>query len=386
MNFDFDDEHVALRDAVRRFCDSEYPRHLRGTMEPPHVEQSRWSRLSALGLTGVAISTDLGGSGRGAVDTMVVAHELGRALAAGSYASQVVLAGQLIALCGDEDQHKLWLAPVAAGTLRLSPAIDEDGMRHDIARTGLLATRDAQDWLLAGHKSSVIGGAQADAFVVLARSQGAANAREDFQLFVVNIDTPGLHVKVHDTLDGRQAVRLRFDQVRLPDRARLIGADSVWDAVQAALDAANAALVAEAAGAMDALVDLCCEHLRTRTQFGSPLAKFQVLQHRIADMVMTTEQIDSMAAVAAMAVDAGNTAQRRRIVSAAKALAARWGRELGWQAIQIHGAMGMTDDCSVGHYTKRLLQIGQMLGDHIFHLARMGDRSTSETPHPQTPA
>jgi pimeloyl-CoA dehydrogenase len=113
------------------------------------------------------------------------------------------------------------------------------------------------------------------------------------------------------------------------------------------------------------------EHLRTRKQFGAPLAKFQVMQHRMADMAIALEQLKSMACAAAMAVDAGEPAQRRRLVSAAKVLVSQLGRQLGLSAIQMHGAMGMTDECRVSHFAKRLIVIGQLFGDASWHLKRV---------------
>jgi len=152
------------------------------------------------------------------------------------------------------------------------------------------------------------------------------------------------------------------------------------DAVEAALDAGIAALCAEAAGAVDALLVHTAEHLRTRKQFGAPLAKFQVLQHRVADMAIALEQLKSMACAAAMAVQADDVVQRRRLVSAAKVLVSQQGRQIGLWAIQMHGAMGMTDECRVGHYAKRLIVIGQLFGDAAWHLQRMASVREGSAP------
>jgi pimeloyl-CoA dehydrogenase len=129
--------------------------------------------------------------------------------------------------------------------------------------------------------------------------------------------------------------------------------------------------VFEAVGAVEILLAMTVTHLNTRQQFGSPLAKFQVLQHRIANMAMDLEQLKSMACVAAMALNSSDTAQRKKLISAAKVLTSQKGREIGLAAIQLHGAMGMTEECRVGHYAKRLMVIGQSLGDAHWHLHRM---------------
>jgi alkylation response protein AidB-like acyl-CoA dehydrogenase len=371
MDFAFTDEHLALREAVRRFCDGECPASERGNPEPAEQATRRWQGMAALGLTGLPIAAEHGGSAQGAVELMLVAQEFGRALAGGAFIARVALAGGLIARCGRADQRARWLPGLADGSLRPALAFEEDGIRHDLSRIATRAARDAEGWQIDGDKTLVIGGEDANLLLVLARAEGQPGDSTGLTLLAVEPDAPGLSAQSFPTLDNRHAARIRLHAVRAPADAELGQGGPVREAVEAALDAANAALVAEAVGAMDALIDQCAEHLRTRQQFGAPLARLQVLQHRIADLVIATEQLKSMACAAAMAVDAGEPAQRRRIVSAAKHLAARWGRECGLQAIQMHGAMGMTDECRIGHYAKRLTVIGQIWGDAAFHLRRM---------------
>jgi pimeloyl-CoA dehydrogenase len=153
--------------------------------------------------------------------------------------------------------------------------------------------------------------------------------------------------------------------------------------IEQAADRASAALCAEAAGALEALIELTTEHLKTRTQFGAPLAKFQVLQHRVADMVIALEQVKSMACAAMMALDAASD-ERRRLVSAAKVLVGQLGRQVGMAAIQLHGAMGMTDECRAGHYAKRLLVIDKLFGDAQHHLRRFADAPAARNPSTAT--
>ena len=372
MDFSFTDDHLALRDAVRRFCDGEYPAPERGQAEPEALAAQRWNQIAQLGLTGLPLPAEHGGSAQGAVELMLVAQEFGRALAGGDFVARVALAGGLIARCGTAAQQARWLPGLADGSLRPALAFEEDGLRNDLTRLATRAVRDAEGWQIDGEKTLVIGGEDANLLLVLARADGRPGDAAGLTLLAVEPGAPGLSVQGFPTLDNRRAARVRLSAVRVPAEAELGAGGPAGEAVEAALDAANAALVAEAVGAMDALIDQCTEHLRTRQQFGAPLARFQVLQHRIADLVIAAEQLKSMACAAAMAVDAGEPVQRRRIVSAAKHLAARWGRECGLQAIQMHGAMGMTDECRVGHYAKRLTVIGQIWGDATFHLRRLG--------------
>ena len=217
-------------------------------------------------------------------------------------------------------------------------------------------------------------GDSAQLLLVVARTAGEAGARDGLSVFALDAGTPGLQLQGFDTLDGRRAAHLQLDAVRVPADRLLGTAGAAADALDAILDAANAALCAEAAGAVEALIAHTADHLRTRKQFGAPLAKFQVLQHRVADMAIALEQLKSMACAAAAAVAGDNVDQRRRVVSAAKVLASQQGRQIGLTAIQLHGGMGMTDECRVGHYTKRLMVIGQLFGDAAWHLQRLAAR------------
>ncbi|MGO4155459.1 acyl-CoA dehydrogenase family protein [Cupriavidus sp. YAF13] len=368
MDFSLNDEHIALRDAVRRFCDGEYPEHRRGNVETADEAEARWATMADLGLLGLPLAADVGGGEQGPAEMMLVAQELGRALGGGAWLSSTVLAGQLLDAAGTPAQRRQWLPALAAGQARLALAIGEADARYDLSHVSTLAQPDGQGWMLEGAKTLVLDGAQADAFIVAARTAGEVNDEAGVTLFLVEAATPGLGIREFRTLDGRSAAHLTLHQLRL-------GADAVvgetcdalpW--IQAAADRASAVLCAEATGALEALLDLTAEHLKNRKQFGTPLAKFQVLQHHVADMLIALEQCKSMACVAAMAVADGDPAQRRRLVSAAKVVIGQAGRQVGQWAIQLHGAMGMTDECRVGHYAKRLMVINQLFGDAAHHL------------------
>lgn len=371
MDFALSDDHLALRDAVRRFCDGEYPAPQRGEREDDATAARRHAGMAELGLLGLQLDPELGGSGLSAVEAMLVAQEQGRALANGSWLANAVLAAPLLAAAAAPALGLAWLPGLAAGTRQIALACGEPGARYDLADVQTTAAPGADgSWLLNGRKSLVLGGDTADMLLVLARSASVRRDPQGLSLFAVDAGAPGLRVQPITLLDGRRAAQV--DLRAVPVTAdRLVGAlHGALPLVEQAVDRAIAALCADSVGALDALLALSCEHLRSRQQFGVPLAKFQALQHRIADMVIALEQLKSMACVAAMAVDASDAHQRRRLVSAAKALTAQLGRQCGLWAIQLHGAMGMTDECRAGDYAKRLISNGQLFGDAAHHLQR----------------
>lgn len=370
MDFALNEDHLALREAVQRFCDGEYPAEQRGNPETEAQRRQRWQAMADLGLLGLPFPAEHGGSEQGPVELMLVAQEFGRALGGADWLASTVMAGQLLARLGSEAQQQQWLPRLAAGELQAALALQEPGTRYEWQQVGTQASRNAAGYVLNGRKTLVLGGDRADWLLVVARTSGASDERQGLSVLLVDARSAGVQVQGFDTLDGRRAAHISFEQVQVAEHALLGDAGQAAEAIEAVLDAANALLCAEAAGAVEALLAQTSDYLKTRKQFGAPLAKFQVLQHRIADIAIALEQLKSMACAAA-AVQGEEAGKRRRVVSAAKAYASQQGRQIGLAAIQLHGGMGMTDECRIGHYTKRLMVIGQLLGDSAWHLQRV---------------
>ncbi|RQH06398.1 acyl-CoA dehydrogenase family protein [Paraburkholderia dinghuensis] len=378
MDFSLTEDHVALQDAVRRFCDGEYPAHLRGNAEDPALASLRRKGLAELGVTGLTIDDEHGGSGYGAVETMLVAQELGRALGGAGWLASGLPAAALIGAAGSDAQKDAWLADVAAGEKVLAFAVGEADARYDTARIAVSATETGDGWKISGTKTIVFDAAIADAFVVAVRTSGQRGDEQGLSLFLVDAKTPGISLRHFETIDAREAAHVAFKDVAVSN-ADLIGeAGQSYELIEAALDRANAALVAESVGALEALLDHTAEHLKTRTQFGAPLAKFQGLQHRIADMLISLEQSKSMACAAAMAIDENDARRRRRFVSAAKAYVGDACRTAGEWGIQLHGGMGMTEECRAGHYAKRMFAINMSYGDASWHLQRFTEQRLAQ--------
>jgi len=378
MDFAFTDDHLALRNAVQRFCDGEYPAHERGNRESPPLAARRHLGLAELGLLGLPLDPEFGGSGQGPTELMLAAQELGRALAGGGFLANAVIAAPLLAEAGTPAQCQRWLPALAQGQLQLALACQEAGARHALGAVSTRAQRRGDGWQLQGRKTLVLGGDVADLLLVAARTAGVDGASDGLSLFALDAGTPGLARQAFALLDGRGAAHLSLADVTVGDD-RLIGPlGGAQPLLQRAVARANAALCAESAGALESLLALCCEQLRTRRQFGAALAKFQALQHPVADMAIALEQLKSMACVAAMALDGGDAAERERLVSAAKVLSAQLGRRSALAAIQLHGAMGMTDECRVGHYAKRLIVNSMLFGDAAHHLGCFAAHRTTQ--------
>jgi alkylation response protein AidB-like acyl-CoA dehydrogenase len=259
---------------------------------------------------------------------------------------------------------------VVDGTLQLALAWVEPGARFDLAHVATTAERRGDGFALAGGKGVVFNAASADWIIVPARTAGAVAEAEGITLFLVPKGAKGLGLRPYRTVDGLRAAELSLDGV-------VVGADAVLGEVdwghpllEAAIDRGIAAVAAEAAGIMAQMVSATRDYLKTRKQFGVPLASFQALQHRAVDMYVASEQAQGMAYRAAVLAGLRDPVERARAVSAAKAWIGKAGRKLGQEAIQLHGGMGMTDEMPISHYFKRLTMIDTLFGDRRFHRRR----------------
>ena len=202
---------------------------------------------------------------------------------------------------------------------------------------------------------------------ILATARGAAD--NSVCLFLLDPNAEGVTVRPYRMIDDQNAADITCRDVVVADADCLAGA-GIGSMLASALGAAAIANAAAAAGAMEALNELSLDYAKARTQFGKPIGRFQVLQHRLVDMMIAERQTRTLARHAARAHD-DNAAAWLRLASASKVTAGKAGRFVGEQAIQIHGGIGMTEEYAAGHYLKRLLLLGAQFGDAEFHLRRL---------------
>jgi alkylation response protein AidB-like acyl-CoA dehydrogenase len=246
----------------------------------------------------------------------------------------------------------------------------ESGARFESQWVTTRARKAGERYRLDGHKGVVMHAGAADTLLVSARTAGEAGDAQGVSLFLVPRAASGVTLDIYPTVDGQRAADVYLKGVEVPVASRLGPEGGALAAIEAALDIGLAALCADAVGVMQALVDATIEYVRMRQQFGQPIGRFQALQHRIADMLVHLEQARSMSYLAALRCTAENVAERRRALSAAKAVIGQASRFVGQQAVQLHGGMGMTDELIVSHWFKRLTGAQLMFGDSDTHLQR----------------
>lgn len=380
MDFSLAEERRLLQDTVRRFLTNEYPFAKRAARasNPDGFSRDIWKQIADLGLLGLTIRDSDGGMGGDAFDTSIVMEVFGRALVIEPYLATVVLGAGIISDAGSDAQREAWLGPVAAGEKMLAFAHTEPAARYAASHVETRAKREGPGWKIDGFKSVVLNAASADAIIVSARVSGNAGDRDGVSLFLVDRTAPGVTLRSYATQDGARASDMKLSGVVVGDDRRIGEAGAAMTTIDRALDRANAALCAEALGIIDALNEATLEYLKTRKQFGQPIGRFQALQHRMADMTIKAVEARSMSVVAAAAMGEEDATQRARRVSAAKAFIGQAARFVGQQAIQLHGAIGVTDELIVSHWFKRLTMINATFGDADFHLARFSDLMLSE--------
>lgn len=375
MDFDFSEEQSLLKDQLDRLLADRYgfEDRKRAMASPEGFSADMWSRFAEMGLMALPFAEAEGGLGGSAVETMIVAEALGRALALEPWTSTVVTGGGFVRLGGSEAQRGALVPDIASGALKLAFAHTERQSRHDLNAVATAARRDGDGWRLSGKKSVVLDGASADKFFITARSAGGPRDGRGIGVFLVDANAPGVTRRGYPTQDGRRAAELTLENLA-------VGADAVFGdpenglpLIEAVADATIAALCAEAVGVMEAMQKLTVDYLKVRKQFGMPIGAFQALQHRAVDMFTATEQSRSMAYLAAMMADSDDAKERAKSMHAAKAEIGRNGRAVGEAAIQLHGGVGMTAEYAVGHCFKRMTMIDVAYGDSDHHLRKLAE-------------
>jgi alkylation response protein AidB-like acyl-CoA dehydrogenase len=369
MDFEFTDEQTLLRHSVQRLLANEYVFQRRQELlQTPYGHSPQiWRLLADQGVLGAGLGERHGGFG-GPVETMIVMEEMGRALVLEPYVSTVVVCGGLIRDLGSQTQQTRWLPGIVTGGCRGALAHHEADARYNLSHVSANARRGPDGYLLTGSKTIVEDGAVADIVVVSANDVETGG----LSLFVLDSNAPGLEWIRYRTQDGRSAADLSFDDLPVQPDNLLGKPGRGLEAIEQAMDHAIAALCAEAVGAMEGVNAGTLEYLKTRRQFGQPIGRFQVLQHRMADMFLMTAQSRSMSFLATGRCQAGR-AERRRALSSAKAFIGKAARFVAQQSMQLHGGMGMSAQLPISHYFKRLTLINAAWGDVDHHVGLVSE-------------
>jgi len=367
MDFAYNDEQRMLHDSALRFGGDEWNAadRLKHLAEGAAGNARRWAQMAELGWLMLPIAEDDGGLGGGPIEIMAIMEGVGHHLMTEAYVSYCVLAPALLHGGGDHCTHLL--EQIGAGQMRVAAALIEDE-GFDVASIVTSASDRGDGYRLTGAKAHVEDGADADWFIVSARTAGTAGDRDGIGLFLVPRDADGLSVQRFRSVDGHRHCRLDLaDVAAIPVAA---GGDAA-DRIEAARDRAIAAHLAEAVGSMEAAVAATLDYVRTRQQFGAPIGSFQVVQHKLDDMSVACEEARALTMVATAQLAAAGSAPS--LIAAAKTRVAQCGIAVAQQAVQLHGGVGTSEELVVSHHLRRQMMLDLAHGDRDHHRARFAE-------------
>jgi alkylation response protein AidB-like acyl-CoA dehydrogenase len=369
MDFSFSDEQTMLRQSVSQYLGRSYAFDRRQAIigSERGTSPDVWHQLAEFGLLALPFPEAVGGLGGSMTDIVAVAELFGEHLVSEPYLSSVILAGRALAMVEETAAAREWLAKIADGEALGAFAHEEGRGTADPARIATTATLGPDGYVLSGEKRLVLGGGDAQVLVVTARLVGAGHAENELGIVLVTPDVAGVTPTTYRTIDGRKAANCAFDAAPVA-----LLASNAAAAIDGILEGAILALSAEAVGAMNALMQATASYAGTRQQFGVPIATFQAVAHRLADMKIALVKARSTLLYTTALAEAGHV--QPRDISLLKAQVGRLGRTIAESAVQIHGGAGMTDEVAIGHYLKRILAIDAMFGDSDFHFRKVGAR------------
>jgi alkylation response protein AidB-like acyl-CoA dehydrogenase len=358
-------EQEELRRSVRRFFEQKSTSaDVRRLMETDEgYDPAVWSQMAEqLGLQGLALPEEHGGSGFSFVEQALVLEEMGRALLCAPYFSSVVLAGTALVESGDDGAQKELLPGIADGSTIATLALAEDAGAWATDELTTTARRTTDGYLLNGAKSFVLDGHIAGALLVVAQADAGPS------LFVVDGAATGLSRKLLETVDMTRKLA-RIDLTDTP--ARLIGSEGDATAVvERTLQRAAVALAAEQVGAAQRCLDMSVDYAKLRVQFGRPIGSFQAIKHKCADMLLEVESARSAVHYAAWQI-AEATSEAPLTSSLAKAYCSDAFTNAATDTIQIHGGIGFTWEHDAHLFYRRAKSSELLLGTPQQHRDRV---------------
>ncbi len=354
MDFELSTEQKDIQEAASSFAKGEFTRELALKHEEEHsFPRELWQKASELGFIGLHFPADAGGSGLGLMENILVVEEfcrrdsgLGTALALSDFASEIIMR------CGSDEQKQKYLTAVAQGKMISAGAFTEANHGSDITRMDTRAVKDGDSWVINGNKMFITNGQIADFYIVLCQTDDNAEpSYRGMATILVEKDTEGLST---EDVGAKMGIKMTstaeviFDNVRVPE-SNIIGKDGKgFYQVLEFFDESRVEIAATALGIAQGAFERAIDYSLEREQFGRPLAKFQITQHKLADMATAIEYARLLTYKAAWNFDKGRIDPK--LTSMAKYVAARTAVQVADEAIQILGGYGYMTEYEVERY------------------------------------
>jgi alkylation response protein AidB-like acyl-CoA dehydrogenase len=368
VSFEIIEEHKMLEESLCRLLDAEYSSPLPSDFErQKERHRSVWCAMADLGVFAASMPEDVGGMPGGAIATMLTMQALGSRPITSPFIPTIVCAAGLLARLGTREQKDVLLQTILRGECTVALAFAESAHGENRLEVRTSARRNGQHFVLNGRKTFVVGAADSDYLLVDALLGDGADA--PLGVFMVPVGATGVELNSSITIDSASASELVMRDV-VVSAAMLIGGGEISrDHLEAAIDAATVALCAEAVGSIRVMLESTVEYSKTRKQFGQSIGKFQALQHRMVDMLVACEQASAIVHHASICLES-DTLSRKRATSACKATVSRTARMVAQAAVQLHGAIGITNELPLTQYFRRIEVFTLRFGSADDHIGR----------------
>jgi len=374
MEFELNEEQVMFRDSVRRWTEKGYGFDVQQAIErsAKGFSDQKWAEIAELGWLMAGLPEAVGGLGTSAIETAVIAEELGRALVLEPFVAVGVLAARTLEFADTTQAHTELLSGIGTGEIIAALAHNEHEAYGQISFVATSAEQTAEGWRLNGRKTAIAGGPQSGTLILSARIADDAGAATGIALFVTAADMPGITRHAYRMIDGTPACDVILENVSLPAQALLGIPGEAYAPLARAYAYAQTALCAEALGVMDKALWITRDYMLTRQQFGVAIGTFQSLQHRAADMYVAIEQARAILNYGLAHLEAAPAA-RDLAISKMKGQIGQLGHFVCGQAIQLHGGIGVTEEYVIGHHFKRMTVIEHLFGSSHVHVSNVAD-------------
>ena len=363
MDFELSNELRQIREEVRRFGENEIEPVAKEHDEKEKTPHELIEKGAEMGLTGAQIPVEYGGAGYDALEVAIIIEEL-YAVDPGAAATILGTAfgSEAIVGFGTADQKEEYLPPLAKGERIMGSAISEPHAGSDVSSISTRAEKDGDEYVINGNKMWITNGSIGDFFVVLCQTDPDAEGRYNgFSQIIVESDRDGFE---SDKITGKMGIRasdtaeLILDDVRVPAE-NLVGTPGMGFLQQMQFfDETRTQVAAQAVGVAKGAAERALEYAQEREQFGQPIAEFQAIQHKLAEMFTDTEAARGLTLKSAWSVD-HEEEQLTTLASMAKEYASRVAVDVANEAVQVHGGAGYVDDFDVERFYRdaKILQI-----------------------------
>jgi len=368
VDLSFNQDQELIKNSVEKFISESYAPEIRRKIISSNKGYSEeiWKQFAELGWLALPFEEKDGGFGGNLIDLMIIMKSFGEGLVVEPYMSTAIISGGILSLCPNSEIRSQLIKDIIEGKILVSFAFSEPNSRFNTSDIKVSAEYKNKEWILNGHKTVVFGAGQADYLLVSARTSGNRYDKNGISIFCVKSDNKGIEIQDFQTVDGFRAGEIILKDVNIPDENLISDKDKANEIISNVILKSLIATNAEASGIMKKMYEMTLEYIKTRKQFGVPIGKFQVIQHRTVEMLILSDEMDSLSNMSAL--KGYSTNEGIKSVISGKINIGLGGRKLGQEAIQLHGGMGVTEEMEIGQYFKRLTMLDTFLGNSDFYL------------------